>query len=185
MNRRMLLIACCAWLLMVPALSAQLDFNFMPKGGKALLIQVLGDKADSVAVRQITQVRRGEQEWLKELEPKRGRLTDKELRTLAAYLLVNVPLSEDALKTAESKGGWTEALPPDGRELAWDNCQGCHSFFSGYLMQERSVVFWLATFNSPFHRDIEMTAKERETFARYSAINLPMKPEDVPEDLRY
>jgi hypothetical protein len=185
MKCRELGLALCLWLLMVAPVSAQLDFNFMPKGGKALLIQVLGDKPAAAAVRGITEARRGEQEWRKALEAKRAALSEKELRTLAAYLAVNMPLSEAALQEAEAKGDWQAALPPDGRELAWEYCQGCHSFFSGYLMQERSVEFWLGTFNSPFHRKIEMKAKERETFARYSAVNMPMKMEDVPEDLRF
>ena len=30
-----------------------------------------------------------------------------------------------------------------------------------------------------------MTEAERETFARYSAINMPIPFEDVPEDLRF
>jgi hypothetical protein len=30
-----------------------------------------------------------------------------------------------------------------------------------------------------------MTPQEREEFSRYSAINMPMKFEDVPEELRF
>ena len=44
---------------------------------------------------------------------------------------------------------------------------------------------WRNIFLSPFHRELKMTAQEREKFARYSAINMPMKFEDVPEDLRF
>jgi hypothetical protein len=40
-------------------------------------------------------------------------------------------------------------------------------------------------FLSPFHRNIKMSEKERETFARYSAVSMPMKAEDVPPDLRF
>ena len=40
-------------------------------------------------------------------------------------------------------------------------------------------------FQSPFHRELKMTAQEREELARYSAINMPMKIEDVPPDLRF
>jgi hypothetical protein len=32
---------------------------------------------------------------------------------------------------------------------------------------------------------MKMTAQERETFARYSAISMPMKKDGVPADLRY
>jgi len=53
------------------------------------------------------------------------------------------------------------------------------------LLYSDSVQGWLNTFQTPFHREIEMTAQQRETFARYSAINMPMKVEDVPPELRF
>jgi hypothetical protein len=40
-------------------------------------------------------------------------------------------------------------------------------------------------FLSPFHRELKMSPREREEFARYSALNMPMRIEDVPEDLRF
>ena len=57
--------------------------------------------------------------------------------------------------------------------------------FSGYLMQNRDAQGWRSIFLSPFHRNIKMTEQERETFARYSAISMPMKAENVPADLRF
>ena len=40
-------------------------------------------------------------------------------------------------------------------------------------------------FESPFHREIKMSTQQREIFARYSAINMPMRVEDVPAELRF
>jgi hypothetical protein len=40
-------------------------------------------------------------------------------------------------------------------------------------------------FQSPFHRGLKMTERERREFATYSAINMPMRTEDVPADLRF
>jgi len=77
------------------------------------------------------------------------------------------------------------ALPPDGRELGWTQCQSCHSLFSSHLTQIRDVQGWRNVFLSPFHREMKMSPQEREEFARYSAINMPMKIEDVPSDLRF
>jgi hypothetical protein len=57
--------------------------------------------------------------------------------------------------------------------------------FSSHLTQDRSVQAWLNMFQSPFHRGLKMTAQEREEFARYSALNMPMKIDDVPRDLRF
>jgi hypothetical protein len=108
-------------------------------------------------------------------------LTERELATLAAYLAVNMPLPDEVVK----RGKLASALPPDGRDLAWTQCQSCHSLFASHLTQKRPVQGWRNMFLSPFHRELKMTPQEREEFARYSALNMPMKIEDVPPDLRF
>ncbi len=114
-------------------------------------------------------------------------LTDREQRTLAAYLAVNMPVPDPG-ETAAKAGdpaALRAALPRDGRELAWNECQFCHSLFTSHLTQDRDMQAWLNLFESPFHREMKMTPQEREEFARYSTINMPMKIEDVPPDLRF
>jgi len=185
-NKKRLMLAVLGVLLLgSPSALAQESNAFMPKGGKALLIQLLGHPLDTAALRQIATSKRNAEEWQTSLAPKTGTMNDRERRTLSEYLAVNMPLAEKTLAAAEKQADVAAALPPDGQELAVNYCQFCHSFFSGYLMVERDVQGWLGTFETPFHREIEMNAKERETFARYSAINMPMKFEDVPEDLRF
>jgi hypothetical protein len=179
-----LALVCAGLLVVLPAL-AQQDYGFMPKGGKSLLIQSLGKTPGAEELRQVTSARRSEAEWREALAARTGELSENEARTLAAYAAVNLPLATGALERAQQQGDWTAALPLDGRELAWNNCQYCHSLFSSYLTIERSVQGWTNTFQTPFHREIKMTAQERETFARYSAINMPMRIEDVPSELRF
>jgi hypothetical protein len=178
------LLLCVGLLLALPAW-AQLDPGFMPKGGKTLLLEVLGTPPDAEALRAIAGATRSEEEWLAALADRTGTLSERERRTLAAYLAINMPLEPAAIEQASGQGDWLAALPPDGRELAWNYCQFCHSFFSGYLTIERSADGWLNTFQTPFHREIELAPKQRETFARYSEINMPMRVEDVPPDLRF
>jgi hypothetical protein len=134
-------------------------------------------------MRAMLSARRSEAEWREALEPRTATLSEKERHTLAAYLAVNLPLAPGALE--QPQAAWTAALPPDGRELAWNNCQFCHSLFTSHLTIERDVRGWLNTFQTPFHRELKMNEQERETFARYSAINMPMKIEDVPAELRF
>jgi hypothetical protein len=157
------------------------DEAFMPKGGRALLLDLLGAPADQAELRAIVQARRSEQEWRDFITARKKSLAGRELATLAAYLALNMPLSDDAVK----RDKLASALPPDGRDLAWNGCQNCHSLFAGYLMQDREVQAWRNIFLSPFHRELQMNAQEREEFARYSALNMPMKVEDVPQDLRF
>jgi hypothetical protein len=157
------------------AQAAGQDIAFMPKGGKTLLIDLVG--ASSAQLRSIAQERRTEAQWREFADAQKKPMTQKERATLAAYLFVNMPLAS-AVQGAPT-------LPPDGRELAWSGCQNCHSLFAGYLTQDRELQGWRNIFLSPFHRELKMSTQEREEFARYSAINMPMKIEDVPEDLRF
>jgi hypothetical protein len=77
------------------------------------------------------------------------------------------------------------ALPADGRSLALMHCQSCHSLFTGYLMQRRDRNGWRMIFASPFHANIPMSAVQREIFADYSTINMPLRVQDVPPEMRF
>ena len=161
------------------------DFDFMPKGGKTLLLEVLGVPPDVAEFRKIAQARHTEAEWRDLMASRAKKLNDRQLATLAAYLAVNMPLPDQAVKDAAKRGEPASSLPPDGRELAWKQCQSCHSLFASHLTQIRDAQGWRNMFMSPFHRELKMSPPEREEFARYSAINMPMKIEDVPQDLRF
>jgi hypothetical protein len=151
------------------------DFNFMPKGGRALLIEVVGTAPAQLA--PLAQDKRTEAQWREFVDTRGKALGERERATLAAYLAVNMPLAAPLASAGQ--------LPPDGRDLAWEQCQSCHSLFSGYLTQSRGVVGWRNMFLSPFHRGLKMTPQEREEFSRYAELNMPMKVEDVPADLRF
>jgi len=157
------------------------DNAFMPKGGRSLLLDLLGATPNKSEQRALVQSRRTEPEWRNFAATRKPALTERELATLAAYLAVNLPLSNDAAKLDDL----AVALPPDGRELAWSGCQNCHSLFAGYLMQDRELQAWRNIFLSPFHRELKLTPQQREEFARYSALNMPLKIENVPPDLRF
>jgi mono/diheme cytochrome c family protein len=160
--------------------SAQ-DYVFMPKGGKTLLLELAAAAPEAVQLRAVVQTRRSEAQWREFVAPHAKTMSEREIATLAAYLAVNLPLPEGAAKADNLPA----ALPPDGRELAWNQCQSCHSLFTSYLMQDRQAQAWRNMFESPFHRQLKMAPQEREEFSRYSALNMPMKIDDVPQDLRF
>ncbi|HXE49040.1 MAG TPA: hypothetical protein VN663_11765 [Ramlibacter sp.] len=174
-SRSRMFIAVLAAAAFTLAQAAGEDIAFMPKGGKTLLIELMG--ASSAQLRSIAQERRTEAQWRDFIDAQKKPVTEKQRATLAAYLFVNLPVAS-AVQGAP-------VLPPDGRELAWNGCQNCHSLFAGYLTQDREPQAWRNLFLSPFHRDLKMSPQEREEFARYSAINMPLKIEDVPPDLRF
>lgn len=159
---------------------AQLTPDFMPPGGKAILTKLLGsDTPDPAALREFTAASHDEDTWRKIVGQKGAALSEREKATLTAYLAINMPAN------AGAQDGPISSLPQDGRDIAWWGCQSCHSLFTSHLTQDRDLQGWRGMFESPFHRELKISPKERETFARYSAINMPMKIEDVPEDLRF
>ncbi|HEU0201648.1 MAG TPA: hypothetical protein VFR86_14590 [Burkholderiaceae bacterium] len=160
--------------------AGQGEYGFMPKGGRDLLLELLGP-ANAEELRKIATTRRTEAQWRTFVTARKKTLSEREVATLTAYLAVNMPLAETVVK----QDNIAAALPRDGRQLAWDQCQFCHSLFSSHLTQDRDVQGWRNMFQSPFHRELKMTPQEREEFSRYSALNMPMKIDDVPQDLRF
>ena len=163
---------------MLPALG-QVEFDFMPDGGRGLLARFVGERPSQLVA--LAAERHDVAGWRDYLAGQGG-LTETEIETLAGYLSVNFPLDQSSLK---ADGALLAALPADGKELAIANCQFCHSIFSGYLMQDRDAQGWRSTFQSPFHSELTMSPKERETFVLYSATNMPLAYEDVPPELRF
>lgn len=155
---------------------AQTDFGFMPDGGKGTLHRLVD--AGRLVVPELAARTASEDEWLSVVREADPSLDADAAATLASYLALNMPAS-----LAEEPS--VAALPMDGRELAVENCQFCHSFFTGYLVHDRDAEGWRAIFKSPFHAELPMTPVQRETFARYSAINMPVPIDKVPEDLRF
>lgn len=151
------------------------DYKFMPKGGRTLLVEVVG--ASSAQLRTLAREKRTEAQWREFVDAQKKSMSEKERATLAAYLAVNLPVPAPVQNAS--------AMPRDGRELAWEECQSCHSLFAGHLTQSRAAQGWRNMFMSPFHREMKMTPQEREEFSRYSEINMPMKIEDVPAELRF
>lgn len=159
------------------------DFAFMPPGGKTILMEMLlpGDAPGLAEA-----ARRGASagdwaDWARQQNPD---LSDATVETFAGYAALNFPVAADIAQYVGETGDATR-LPPDGKELSIARCQFCHSLFSGYLMQDRDEVSWKGTFKAPFHAEIPMSEVERDTFAHYSAINMPLKFDEVPPELRF
>ncbi len=173
---------CIAALLAGAALAQGNAFDFMPPGGRDILATLAeGDpgKLGQAAARADDRV--GWADWARALAPD---LDDTQIETFAAYAALNLPLSGDVIAQL-SENGDPGLLPPDGKELAIQQCQFCHSFFTGYLAHDRDEIGWKGTFKTPFHAEISMTEIERDTFASYSALNLPLAIQDVPPELRF
>jgi hypothetical protein len=160
---------------------AQVQFDFMPDGGRGLLVRLF----DNQELQALATDQKDIDGWRSYLSDLGAELSPKQIETLAGYLSVNLPLDAEALALADAATGPISAYPLDGKELAVENCQFCHSIFTGYFMQRRDAQGWRSTFLSPFHREIPMNERHQETFALYSATNMPLDFEDVPPELRF
>lgn len=157
-------------------LAAGPSFDFMPDGGRALFETVFPGQAGLAVLAQD----RSLDEWLAVIAAAAPDLEIRQARTLAGYLAANASIAAVAALSDPSS-----ALPPDGKDLALLRCQSCHSLFTGYLMQRRDDAAWRGVFASPFHVGIAMTPAELATFADYSAVNMPLRIENVPPELRF
>lgn len=182
MSERRVIAICAATLIAGAALAQGDGFEFMPPGGRDILATlVAGDAARLGAVAARSDDRAGWAGWLREAAPDMDAV---QVETFAAYAAFNLPVGDDLLGQISDTGD-AGLLPPDGKDLAIQQCQFCHGFFSGYLAHDRDEVGWKGTFKAPFHAEIPMTETERDTFASYSALNLPLAIRDVPPELRF
>lgn len=169
--------------LAVAVWAADDQFGFMPEGGRTLLTGLIAGLAPDD--RQAVLAREAQAddwaEWARAQDPE---MDEVSAQTLAGYAALNLPLKDASLAGAPAEE-LAAALPADGKDLAIAQCQFCHALFSGYLMHDRDQTGWKGTFKAPFHLEIPMTEVERDTFASYSALNMPMRFEDVPPELRF
>jgi len=172
-------------------LKAQYDpiFDFIPLGGRSLLIEIFEGKPAAEQVRAVLTGKHTRPEWLAYLKghaaklPGLQDLDDRQVLTLADYLSFNMPLPAAQVPADPAKADWRKVLPRDGRDLALNYCQSCH-IITVVVTQDRPAAHWLGTMHKPSHIEIKLTQKEREALANYLVINAGIPIDDIPEELR-
>jgi len=164
-------------------------FEFIPSGGKSLLLQVLQNDIPHKEILPIVSAKKTQEEWRKYLRRKSetiaalADITETQLDTLATYLSFNMPLPKDVLAKDINSIEWSKVLPPDGRQLALNNCQFCH-IITVVVTQGKEATGWIGLLGTPSHVVVEISEQEKETLSHYLAINMPVPEEDIPEELR-
>lgn len=171
------------------AASAEEDvFAFIPHGGRTLLAQVLDNRPVAGDVQAMLGAKHTRDEWVSYLRghtaqvPAVGKLSPKELQTLADYMAFNMPLAAKA-PSSPTRANWEKALPMDGRDMTLEKCQGCH-IVTVVVTQDRTKEAWLGTMNKPSHVQIKLSKDQREALANYLVLNAAIPIDQVPEDLR-
>jgi mono/diheme cytochrome c family protein len=176
--------------LLAESLRAQADdvFAFIPMGGKTLLMEAV-QGAPAEEVQALLTGKRIREEWVSYLQGRKDAVTglkplsEHELLTLADYLAYNMPLPASEAPADPGKANWKKLLPPDGRDLAMENCQFCH-IITVAVTQAKSQDAWLGTLNKPSHTEIELSPKQRAALASYLVLNGGIPEDLVPEELR-
>jgi len=164
-------------------------FDFIPAGGRTLLLKVLGSRLPAEEARGLLAGKRTREDWAAYLRehgkavPGLKALSEKELLTLADYLSFHMPLPAAKVPASPTAANTGKVLPPDGRDLALDYCQSCH-IITVVITQDRSKAAWLGTMNKPSHVEVKLTREQREALASYLVLNAAIPIELVPEDLR-
>ena len=187
--KTLLVVALALGALAAGIVVSQSGYDFMAKGGKLLLAEVLDtcttcDDEATLVTLEMTQdewlayfsEQETQLEELDEEELQRGALaglTEQEAQTLAAYLAINVPVDVDNV----------QALPPDGNQLAQETCTICHAI-AATVIEDRSATRWISHLQNPTHSGIGLSEGQMQELAHYLEINYPMSLEAVPEPLR-
>jgi mono/diheme cytochrome c family protein len=171
---------------LVQPLAAQTaeQLTFIPAGGQSLLVNIANTKPPADELKALLTGKRSREEWVSYFKahnqtvPALQRLSDKQRLTLADYLSFHMPLPSNQVPANLAR-----TLPKDGRDLALDNCQGCH-IITVVVTQDRTKTAWLGTMSTPAHAVIKMTPAERDELASYLVLNAGIPIEQVPEELR-
>ena len=140
-------------------------------------------------VRAILTGKRTRAEWEAYLKgrtgvnPALGDFDETQLATLAGYLAFNMPLPAAKVPADPGRADWSAVLPPDGRDLALENCQFCH-IITVVVTQDKAQDTWLGTLNKPSHVEIELSPTQREALANYLVLNGAIPIDEIPEALR-
>ncbi len=180
-----------AGLLLWPRAARPADdvFAFIPDGGRTLLAKTLATRPPADEVRALLSGKRSRDEWVKYLRehskavPGLQRLNDKQMLTLADYLSFNMPLPAGKVPADFARASWEKVLPPDGKDMALDYCQGCH-IITVVVTQDRPRDHWLGTLNKPSHVQIKLNKEQREALVSYLVLNAAIPVDDVPQELR-
>ena len=165
------------------------QLTFIPSGGRTLLTGIATSKPPTDEIKSLLTGKRSREEWSSYLNahskavPAIQHLSEKERLTLADYLSFHMPLPANQVPAHAASTDWTRNLPKDGRDLALNNCQGCH-IITVVVTQQRSKTTWLGTMGTPSHAVIKITEAEREELASYLEQNAGIPIEQVPEELR-
>jgi hypothetical protein len=160
-------------------------FDWFPKGGCMLLLEAMENCDGWTELETIMKSKKSEEEWKAYFQSKKGALegmTEKEVKTLAAYLAYNAPAKKIKVPKNPKKMKCSK-LPQSGRILMLEKCSLCHPI-GPPLKEDRDVEGWRSAYSFPPHPQLQLSNTELETLIRFLAYNMPLPDEVIPEELK-
>lgn len=178
-----LLAAIFAGLLFGQALAEEDYYDWMPKGGRQLLFKALERCQGCEGIQDIVKLKKTQDEWKTYFQGKQGALatlTEKQVKTLTAYLAFNLPVKKEKIQQNPEKFDYS-MLPPDGRILSLEACTLCHPI-GPILTQEKDASGWVGLYGRPPHDEVEFSEQGMKTLTHYLVINTPMAMDEIPDE---
>ena len=182
---RIILLVAIGMIFSFAIVLAQDYYDWMPKGGCQLLVEVLDRCGDCDDIQAIFKAKRTQEEWETYFQARQGSLasmTDQQVNTLVAYLAVNMPAEEVNLPEDQKKIDCS-SLPLDGWILTLEACTLCHPV-APCLTQEKEIAGWRGLYGRTPHDEVELSQKAVETLSYYLVINTPLATEEIPAEHR-
>ena len=149
-------------------------YEWMPEGGCQILTSL--NRSDLL---NLATTNKTDEEWEKFFAD--TELTEEQVKTLAAYLALQMPVPKNKLPP-NVKELTCDVLPFDGRMVVLKVCQNCHGL-GQVVLQEKDLTAWYIQIGARSHNEIELDEKDSQLIVTYLTINMPVSEEAIPEAL--
>jgi mono/diheme cytochrome c family protein len=149
-------------------------YEWMPEGGCQILTSL--NRSDLLT---LATTNKTEEEWEKFFAD--TELTEEQVKTLAAYLALQMPVPKNKLPP-NVKELTCDVLPYDGQMVVLKVCQNCHGL-GQVVLQEKDLTAWYIQIGARSHNEIELDEKDSQLIVTYLSINMPVSEETIPKAL--
>ena len=149
-------------------------YEWMTEGGCQILTSL--NRSDLLT---LATTNKTEEEWEKFFAD--TELTEEQVKTLAAYLALQMPVPKNKLPP-NVKELTCDVLPYDGQMVVLKVCQNCHGL-GQVVLQEKDLTAWYIQIGARSHNEIELDEKDSQLIVTYLSINMPVSEETIPKAL--
>jgi hypothetical protein len=165
------------------AVAAEFNYDFMPKGGSHILVDVL-NRVKGVDLKFVLSGKMTKEKWKEYLQGKGGLagLNPKQVETFINYLAINMPAPKVKIPSDIKKLKYTD-LPIDGQEILLESCTLCHPL-GPVLVETRDAKGWESVYYTNPHPETGLSKQAIDELCIYLGLNMPIPDKDIPAALK-